>query len=105
MAKKAGGFKKDKFGFPDPLHFEIGHSHKKLMELLYFLVVIGAIISILLLNVVGILSVDQKNASSMLVLMLCIVLAVMLVERSMISHKAKKKGAPPKTAGAKQKKK
>ena len=104
MAKKASGFKKDKFGFPDPLHFELGHGHRKLMELLYFLVVIGAILSILLLNVVGILSVDQKNASSMLVMMLCIVLAVMLIERSMIAHRAKPKGVSPKTISAKQKK-
>jgi len=41
-------FKKDKHGLPDPLHFELPHTHKKLLELIYVIAIIGAIVSILI---------------------------------------------------------
>lgn len=80
-------FKRDKFGLPDPLHFELPHGHKKLMEVLYYMVLLGAIVSILLLNVVGILAVDQKNASMMMLLFLSVILAVTIIEKSMVAKR------------------
>lgn len=98
MAKKSGRFKKDKFGIPDPLHFELLHSHRKLVELIYAIVIVGAIVSILILNIVSIQSVDQRNASSMLVLVLAIMLVVMFIERSMIAHRPQNAQRPAKSS-------
>lgn len=75
---------------PDPLHFELPHGHKKLLELIYFIVVVGAIIFILILGNAGVLSNSEVNASAMMVLVLAILLAIMIIEKSTITHKPSK---------------
>jgi uncharacterized membrane protein (Fun14 family) len=72
---------------PDPLHFEMPHGHKKLLEVAYLIVVAGAIISILLLGNIGVLNVEEANTSAMMVLILSIFLFLMIVEKSTIAHK------------------
>jgi hypothetical protein len=71
---------------PDPLHFEMPHGHKKLLELLYIISVATALILILGLGNMGVLSVQETNASAMLILILSIFLAIMIIEKSLV-HK------------------
>lgn len=75
---------------PDPLHFELPHGHKKLLELIYVLVVIGAISTILMLGAAGAMTAEESNASSMVVLFLAIMLGLMIIEKSTIVHKPAK---------------
>jgi len=75
---------------PDPLHFELPKTHKKILETLYILAIIGAIISIMLLSYVGILSVSETNASIIVVMILVVILGFYLIEKSTVSHKPKK---------------
>jgi|GEM_PF-2129380 len=95
MAKKSGRFKKDKLGIPDPLHFDFPQHHKKLFELIYILCVVGALLSVILLYLVGILTVEQRNASVMIIFLLSIMLALMIIERSLITHPGKAARAKP----------
>jgi hypothetical protein len=83
-------FKKDKRGFPDPLHIELPHNHKKLLELAYILAIIASMISIVLLNIVGVLNIGEKNASNMLLLVLGVLLVIFIVEKSLVHHKPEK---------------
>jgi len=78
---------------PDPLHIELPHHHKKLLEAIYFGIVIAVIFSLMVLGSMGVLSVAEANASAMIVLFLAILLGIMLIEKSSISaiaHKPKK---------------
>jgi hypothetical protein len=94
MAKKSEGrFKKDKLGIPDPLHFEIGHHHKRLLELIYVVAIFGAILSIVLLNLRGVLTSEERNASTMVVMFFSIILAALLIEKSMVEHRAVSKAS------------
>jgi hypothetical protein len=75
---------------PDPLHFELPHGHKKLMEVLYAIIVAATILVILVMGNIRILSIGQANVSAMMVLMLSILLGIFFVEKSTISHKPSK---------------
>lgn len=75
---------------PDPLHFELPHTHKKLLEAIYILVVVGALISVLVLNIVGILTVKEANASIIVIMILAVILMIMIIEKAMIAHKPEK---------------
>jgi len=75
---------------PDPLHFELPHTHKKLLEVVYALIVIGAIASILVYGTVVGWPSTVVNASVMLVMALTVILAIMLVEKSSIVHRPEK---------------
>jgi len=75
---------------PDPLHFELPHSHKKILELLYAIAILGAIISIVLFNVMGVLSISEANASAIILIILIAMLVFMFVENSLIHHKPAK---------------
>jgi len=91
MTKKAGGgFKKDKFGFPDPLHFDLAHHHKKLLEVIYVVAIVGAIVSIIIYSNVKVQSADEANTNAMVLLFLVILLGIIIVEKSLVSHKAHK---------------
>jgi Na+-transporting methylmalonyl-CoA/oxaloacetate decarboxylase gamma subunit len=81
--------KRDKHGFPDPLHIELPHHHKKLLEAIYIAVIAATIVLILLLGNVGVMDVQQANVSAMVVLFLSILLGFMVIEKSMVSHKPK----------------
>jgi hypothetical protein len=75
---------------PDPLHFELPHTHKKLLELVYVCIIIGTIVLILLFNSMGVLTSDQMNAGVILVMIMAVILALMLVEKSSITQKPEK---------------
>ena len=78
---------KEKFSkAPDPLHFELPHGHKKLLEIIYVIIVIAAIVLILVFNSMGVLTYQETNAGVMIVLLLSIMLFIMLIEKSSI-HK------------------
>ncbi len=74
---------------PDPLHFELPHNHKKLLEVIYIIGVVGAIILIIILERTGMLSVEQRNASTMMIMFLSLLFAIMIIEKSMIVHPQK----------------
>ena len=78
--------------FPDPLHFELPHTHKKLLETIYVLSIVATIVLLLMLSsIAGWLS-EVVNASLMLVLILAVMLVIMLIEKSAIAK-------PPAPAG------
>ncbi len=72
---------------PDPLHFELPHAHKKVLELVYVLVLIGAIMSILIYGTVVGWPTTVINASVMLILAIAVIMGIMLIEKSTIVHK------------------
>ncbi len=83
-------FKKDKHGIPDPLHFELPHTHKKILELIYVIAIIGAIVSVLIYgSLVGWPS-SVVNSTAMVVLILAVMLGIMVIEKSTITKKPKK---------------
>jgi hypothetical protein len=86
------GMKRDKLGLPDPLHFDLPHHHKKLLELLYLAVIVGAILSIMMLNMVGVLNSEERNASAMMVMFLSIILAALFIEKSIVGRGAQRPG-------------
>jgi Na+/alanine symporter len=75
---------------PDPLHFELPHGHRKLMEVAYAVIVAVTILVILIMGNMRILSIEQANVSAMMILMLSILLGIFLIEKSTISHKPSK---------------
>jgi len=83
-------FKKDKHGLPDPLHFELPHTSKKILELIYLLAIVGAIVTVLIYgSLVGWPS-SVVNTTAFVVFALAIILGIMLVEKSSIVKKSKK---------------
>ena len=81
---------KEKFSkAPDPLHFELPHTHKKLLEVIYVLVVIGAILLILVFNNMGVLTYQETNAGVMIVLLLSVMLLIMLLEKATVHRPTK----------------
>lgn len=94
MSEKTG-FKKDKFGFPDPLHFDLAHHHKKLLEVLYIVAIVGAILSIVVYSNVKVLSADEANTSAMVLLFLSVLLGIIIIEKSLVSHKKAHKPKKP----------
>lgn len=83
-------FKKDKHGIPDPLHFELPHTHKKVLELIYVIAIVGAIVSVLVYgSLVGWPS-SVVNSTVMVVLALAVILGIMLIEKSSIVKKPSK---------------
>ena len=78
---------------PDPLHIELPHHHKKLLEALFIIGVAALIILLLMLGSMRVLDTAEANASAMLVLLLSVFLGIMIFEKSMItavSHRPKK---------------
>jgi len=91
MAQESKGrVKKDKHGIPDPLHFEFMHHHKKLLELIYVCVVLGAIVLLLILGSMRVFSVREAETSAMMVLLLSVLLGIMIFEKSSIVHRPKR---------------
>lgn len=82
--------RRDKHGIPDPLHIELPHGHKRLLEAIYICVVIGTIVLLLVLGSIKVMGVDEANTSAMLVLMLSVFLGILIFEKSMISHRPAK---------------
>lgn len=72
---------------PDPLHFELPDIHKNLLQLVYAVVVIGAILLVLLFNNVGVLTVKEANASIIVIMILGLFLAMMLIEKATMVHR------------------
>jgi len=75
---------------PDPLHFELPQTHKKLLELVYVLFVVGSISSILVYGTVVGWPSTVVNASVMMVIALAAILAILLIEKSSIVHRPEK---------------
>lgn len=80
-------FKKDKHGIPDPLHIELPHSHKKILENTYIIVIVLAILSVLTYGIMEGWTPPIANASIMLVMALFVILGVMIFEKSSIAHR------------------
>jgi hypothetical protein len=96
--KAPKGMKRDKFGLPDPLHFDLPQHHGKLLELLYLVVIVGAILSIIMLNIVGVLNSEERGASLAIVIFLSIILAALFIEKSIVERGALKPQRPGKSS-------
>jgi small-conductance mechanosensitive channel len=77
---------REKFSsLPDPLHFELPHAHKKVLEAIYIISMVGAIVLLLILaSMAGWLS-EVVNASIMLAMVMAAMLVIMLIEKSAIT--------------------
>ncbi len=75
---------------PDPLHFELPHPHKKLLEALYIAAILGAVVSVLAYGMLTKWPSTVVNATVMIVMALSVILGVMLLEKSSIAHKPSK---------------
>ena len=85
-----GRMKRGKLGIPDPLHFEFQHNHKKVLELIYICVVLGAIVLLLILGSMRVFSVREAETSALMVLLLSVLLGIMIFEKSSIIHRPKR---------------
>lgn len=83
-------FKRDKHGIPDPLHFQLPHTHVKLLELLYVIAIVGAMVCILLYGTMLGWPRDVLNTSITMMMVLGVLLAIMVIEKSMVGGMAKK---------------
>jgi hypothetical protein len=75
---------------PDPLHFELPHGHKKVLEAAYVIIILAAIVSILIYGTLVGWPSTVVNASSMLIMALGFILAFIVFEHVSVSHSAKK---------------
>lgn len=83
----ASKYKKGKWGIPDPLHVELPQHHKKLLELIWLLVILATIMSVILMGYATGWSGDFYNVSTILVLFLLILLAYVIYEKSKVEPK------------------
>jgi isoprenylcysteine carboxyl methyltransferase (ICMT) family protein YpbQ len=84
MASKS---RRGRWGIPDPLHVELGEHHKKLLEVIWVVSIVAAIISVAFMGVLTNWSGEFYNVSTILILFLVILLAYVIYEKSKVKPK------------------
>ncbi len=84
MVQRSEKVRTDKYGLPDPLHIELERAHVKILEAVYILSIVGAIVSILIYGTLLGWPREVLNASTVMVMALAVLLGVSIVEKSSV---------------------
>ena len=76
----------------DPLHVELGHNHKKVLEAFWVVAIIATIVLVLVGTSIEGWPADIDNSVIILVICLVFLLGFVILEKSSIAVKTPKKG-------------